>query len=804
MSTKDNTKKQDSTDFFESLGNKAIYVAMGLAFLMILYVYWDFITLKKAFLFKDIGSDSINETWPLLYHLSDQFYKNGIIFWSHHFGMGDTFYQYYGDPFTMLIILCGKNNVQFATGYMQMLAILLTVYFGFRYLKLLKLKNFTAIFGSLILGFSGYIVLTSSGWLMAPQFFYFTLGLYAVEAFLNQKKVLPIAITALLLGTHNAIIGIQIFAFLSFYFLIRQIELNELKIALKSTLVKQAIFSVFFLLGFLTAGVFIINYMDLVLTSGRAEMTSATSSLKDESLFALMPGVEFSSLMSRFFSNDLLGSGTNFKGWMNYLESPLTYFGLIPFILSFYGLFIGDKKELKIHRFLFILVFIGFAFPYVRYAFWGFQLNYFRIYSMFLAFFLFFIGIRTFDRILIEQEIKKLFLYIAIPVIAIILFGNTVIPKALINTTVRGMVFGLIIVYGVLLFLLSKNKSIKELQITFLVLLVLELSMFTNKTVNNRTHLSTKELHTKTGYFDYTVDAMDYLRQTDPGYYRIAKLYASGPAIHGSLNDGLIQDFMGLVSYSQFQKKGYLGFQDLAGFFNKADQNELKWSYKLTSDLNFAAFAGAKYVLYKQPFQYDTMFLKPVKTFNNNEYGILRSTLAVPLFYLQNRAIGKTEMMALPPEKRRLMMFYNVTLNDEDLNKLSHAPAKTDSSMYRIDTLLQQVKHLNAPGVNITEFKPDRIKLSTESQGTAIFCSSIPDHYGWKVKVDGQDVPKLIVNGGLIGCELPPGKHTVELNYVPVKLKAGIIVSLVSLGLLLIALFLITRRTKKNKIFSTE
>ncbi len=797
MSTKSNEKKQESADFFESLGNKAIYLAMGLAFLMILYVYWDFIFLKKAFLFKDIGSDSINETWPLFYHLSDQFYKNGFIYWSHNLGMGDTFYQYYGDPFTMLVILSGKNNVQFATGYTQMIAILLTVFFGFKYLRLLNLRNFTAIFGSLVLGFSGFIILTSSGWLMAPQFFYFTLGLFAVETFLKNKNVVPIVITAVLLGCHNAIIGIQIFIFLSFYFLVRQVELNDLKFAFKSLLTKQALFTVFFVLGFLVTGIFVINYFDLVFTSGRAEMTSATSSLKDESLFALMPGAEFSSLMSRFFSNDLLGSGINFKGWMNYLESPLTYFGLIPFILSFYGLFTGDKKELKIHRFLFILVFIGFAFPYVRYAFWGFQLNYFRIYSMFLAFFLFFIGIRTFDRILIEQEIKKMFLYIAIPVIAIILFGNTVIPKTLINTTVRSMVFGFILVYGVLLFLLTKNKSIKELQIAFLVLLVLELCMFTNKTVNNRTHLSTKELHTKTGYFDYTVDAMDYLRQTDPGYYRIAKLYASGPAIHGSLNDGLIQDFMGLVSYSQFQKKGYLGFQDLAGFFNKADQNELKWSYKLTSDLNFAAFAGAKYVLYKQPFQYDTLFLKPVKTFNNNEYGILRSTLAVPLFYRQNRAIGKTEMMAFPPEKRRLMMFYNVTLNDEDLNRLSHIPAKTDSSMYRLDTLLQQVNRLNAPGINITGFKPDRITLSAESSAATLLCSSIPEHPGWKLRLDGTDAEKVVVNGGMIGCVLPAGKHTLELYYVPVKLKAGLACTAVAFVLLLIALFVYRNYRKK-------
>lgn len=796
MDAKKSINKTESSDFFENLGNKAIYVALGIAFLIVLYVYWDFIFFNKAFLFKDIGSDSINESWPIFHHLSDQFYKNGIIYWTHQFGMGDTFYQFYGDPFSLLVILSGPNNVPYITGYTQMLAILLTVLFSFKYLKLLKLKNFTAIFGSLSFAFSGFIILTSSGWLMAPQFLYFTIGLYAVEAFLNDKKVVPIAITALLLGCHNAIAGIQIFMFLSFYFLLRQVELNELKLALKSFVVKQALFTVFFLLGFLAAGVFVFNYLDLVLTSGRAQVTSETSTFSNQSVLGLLPGDELASLMARFFSNDLLGSGTNFKGWMNYLEAPLTYIGLIPFILSFYGIFYGDKTQRKIHRFLFILVFVGFAFPYVRYAFWGFQLNYFRIYSLFLAFFLFFIGIRSFDKIISEKMVDKKFIYISLVVIAILLFGNKVIPQQLINAPFRNVVFLLILCYSTLLFFISNKRSVKEIQIGFLVLVVLEVAVFTNKTVNNRTHLTTKELRSKTGYADQTIDAMNYLKETDPGYYRIVKTYASGTAIHGSLNDALIQDFMGLVSYSQFQKKGYLDFLTLAGFFNKEDQNELKWSYKLTTDLNFAAFAGAKYILYKQPFNYDTVLLKPVKTFG--EYGIVRNKLAVPLFYSQQRAISKTEIMKFPAEKRRILMFYDVVLEDEDVAGFKPEPAKTDSSIYRLDTLLNQVSKLNHSGVSIETFKPDHITVNVDAASKKIICSSIPNHNGWKLKVDGKDTEKTIINGGLIGCEVEAGKHTIELAFTPTKLKTGMICSVVSLLLLILSAFLFTRIQRKS------
>jgi uncharacterized membrane protein YfhO len=268
--------------------------------------------------------------------------------------------------------------------------------------------------------------------------------------------------------------------------------------------------------------------------------------------------------------------------------------------------------------------------------------------------------------------------------------------------------------------------------------------------------------------------------------------------MHGSLNDGLIQDFMGLVSYSQFQKKGYLDFLNLAGFFNKDDPNELKWSYKLTSDPNFIGFVGAKYLIYKQPFNYDSTFLKPVKTFG--DYGILRTKLALPLFYLQKRSISNSEIMKFPPEKRRLLLFYNTVLNDDVDKTFSTISAKTDSSIYRIDTLLNQVNLLNHTGVVIDNFKPDQINLTVQTNSKSIMCSSIPDHNGWKLSIDGTEAKKVIVNGGLIGCELVPGKHTIELLYTPVKLKTGIICSSLSIVILLLLLLLIKIKKLNEKI----
>src|SRR5207247_9764546 len=89
--------------------------------------------------------------------------------------------------------------------------------------------------------------------------------------------------------------------------------------------------------------------------------------------------------LMRFFLSDIMGTGSNFSGWYNYLEAPLFYAGLIIFLLIPQLFQFLDKKR-KIIFFSFILLFLlPVIFPFFRYAFWLFTGNYYRIYSFFVA-----------------------------------------------------------------------------------------------------------------------------------------------------------------------------------------------------------------------------------------------------------------------------------------------------------------------------------------------------------------------------------------------------------------------------------
>ena len=785
---------EEGPDFFERLGNKAIWCALGLAACVILYVYKDFIFLENTLLFKDIGSDSVNETWPFFSHLADNVRKYGIIYWSHQFGMGDTMYLFYGDLFNWFVIFFGKENVPFSIVFSQIIAIILTVLFSYKYLKELGMSNFTSVFGSLIFSFSGYAILGSSGWFMAQQTLYFIFCLYSTENFIKGKKILLLCLSSFILSSYNAILAIQIFGFLSAYVLIRQIETN----GLKKIIMRQLLFSFLFILGFLVAGIFVFNYLDLVLTSGRASINSNSTNFSDSNPFKLLPTSELISIISRFFSNDLLGSGTEYRGWMNYLESPLLYIGLITVILPFSNLVKG--KNVLVNRLLLLFVIAALCFPFLRYAFWGFQLNYFRIFSFFLAFILFFISIRTLDSVIKQRIINKMFLLFIGIIFCIILYTDIVIPQSIIENTVRNKVFLFLVCYLVLLYLIDLKKSITEIKYALLILLCIEIGTLSDITVNNRSHVTSQDINAKVGYNDETNEAIKYLNKIDKSNYRIIKMYSSGGAIHLSLNDGLIQNFVGVISYSAFQKKGYLGFLEINGLFDEEKSEDLKWSSKILSNFRVCSFAGGKYFLDKPPLNnFDTLFIKPIFKVSNTV--VLKNELALPLFYLQDKIISETDLRRIQPNKRINRLYFAAAVKNTKALDLPILSNFNDTLVDNKNNLLDRANYLNSNPVIISKFIPDLVELEVNAANNSLLCSSIPDHDGWSIMVDGQSAEKTIINGGLIGLKVNNGRHHIVMKFSPPKLKFSILVSLLSLLVLIIIVILNSKFKLLKKIF---
>lgn len=132
--------------------------------LISLVVFKDFIFMNKIYLFKDIGSDSLNATWAFMVQAVDYWKENGFPSWSFNFGMGQnavSFFLY--DPFDVFLFPFGKENMIFLLGLKEVVKILLTGILFYRFLKLLSVNNISSLIGSLLYSFSGYLIL-GSGW----------------------------------------------------------------------------------------------------------------------------------------------------------------------------------------------------------------------------------------------------------------------------------------------------------------------------------------------------------------------------------------------------------------------------------------------------------------------------------------------------------------------------------------------------------------------------------------------------------------------------------------------------------------
>src|SRR3954466_2920481 len=77
-------------DLFEKAGNKGILIALGLIVIVAFLVFKDFILLNKLYLYKDIGSDTLNGAYPLFYNYANYFEKYGLPSWSFEEGMGQN------------------------------------------------------------------------------------------------------------------------------------------------------------------------------------------------------------------------------------------------------------------------------------------------------------------------------------------------------------------------------------------------------------------------------------------------------------------------------------------------------------------------------------------------------------------------------------------------------------------------------------------------------------------------------------------------------------------------------------------
>ncbi len=791
---------QTGTSLSEYLKGKEIHLLLILIFVVVIFVFKDFLFLKNTYLFKDIGSDSINWWYPNTVHLVDYLRTEGIPKWSFNQGMGQTILGVVNfDPFLLVFYLLGRDNVAYGIVYVEVLKIILAGIFFYLYLRVLELSTYSALVGGLLYGFTGYMILGGGWYIFSYDALCISLLLYSFEKLFKENVWYLLPIPIALMGSYQPF-HLYLYAVLLFvYGLVRYVDEKEWN--LKGLAVFYVKVASIYLLGIALSSIFFFaNVLQLLQGPRAGGEASYFQKLSSQPIFGLAPAVQYISVVLRSYSSDLLGTGNFFKGWGNYLESPLTYCGLLSLLLAPQFFVFQDRRRRIIFSVALVLCMIPLLFPFFRYVFWGFTGDYFRVLSFFITLGLLYLSLRSLSNIDNRNALDINILVASLIVALGILYIPFDQKNQIIDQSVRIAATIFLVIYAILLVVMRLRTYKAYAQVFLLVVLCMELAYFSSITVNKRDVLTSIELHQKMGYNDYTNEAVAFIDSIDRGFFRVNKDYFSGPAMHGSLNDAKIQRYRGTTSYHSFNQKYYIEFLQAVGVVRVGNEHDSRWAIGLTNRPLLQIMGSVKYSLTKR--QDDYLLGRGydyLNTFGNVR--AYRSRYALPLGFTYDTYITESDFSTLSPLQKDVALLRGFVIRNEQRTKFEgFRPVNiADTGKgYTFGDLGRDVQTLRQDTLMISEHGQNVIKGTIHLDKQKMLFFSIPYDKGWSARVDGKKAPLELVNIGFTGLLLDKGTHSVELEYQPPYLAAGAVVSVISLLIYGVLVFLSLRSRKKS------
>lgn len=788
------------------------------------FVFRDFLFQKFVYLFTDIGSDSLNiylPQWILLERLKAQ--GEALSSWSFCVGMGEPLgigrnellsfilnlpFNLTQLPFKILAPLNEWNVLPYSIVYTQFSNIILIGIFFLLYLRTMGVSKYAAVVGGLLFAFSGYVVIGSC-WYHTPLGVNLVFLLFAFEQWFCKKRwyFLPYAFF-LLSGYIYYLHGL----FLGIYAVFRFIDSRrEFKTFLPFTLK---------LIGMVILGVLLDAATELktfqqIIHSPRGEgmfgatkvsagTASYSSSLSAFPVFGFESALHNVTVVMRLLSNDLLGNGTQFRGWRNYLETPTFYCGLISvMVFPQVFTFLNNRRKLVFGGFLLLWV-IPITFPYFRYSYYLFTGDYYKqAFSHFIPIVLIFFTTTTLHHLIKERKRINPYLLGGTLAVWLVALYYPYFPKVnnLIDKDLQGVVRNFLLVYTVLLLLLNNMKIRSYVQIILLLTVVFELGYFSNLTINKREAVPAEEFTQKKGFNDYSIEAIEYLRSIDDGFYRVEKTYSSSTAMHASLNDAQAQGYFGTRSYSSFNQIYYIRFLQETEIIKKGDEVLTRWAPGVRDSPVLHGFAAVKYMLAKED-KVGSLENAYEPIHRIEDVQILKNKFEIPFGFTYDSYVTYEQFTKLSAMQKRSVLLKACVVENEDQENFSHME-KFDSTAlptaYTWNEHGNDVEKLRNETFTIEEHRNSYAYMKGSiavSEGKVLFFS-IPYDKGWHAKVDGKTVPVHVANIGFLGFVLEPGQHEIELEYIVKYQTETNVISTVSLAVYILLIILGFRKPKE-------
>ena len=127
---------------------------------------------------------------------------------------------------------------------------------------------------------------------------------------------------------------------------------------------------------------------------------------------------------------------------------------------------------------------------------------------------------------------------------------------------------------------------------------------------------------------------------------------------------------------------------------------------------------------------------------------------------------------------------------DSDFSQKFFSPTFTPAQSVLLPTLPTQLSPETATGsATITKYLPNSVHIKTQSETAKVLVLTDTYYPGWNAKIDDKAVHIIRANWTQRAVVVPKGSHTVTFSYEPISVRIGIILSMISAGLLIFAIF---------------
>jgi hypothetical protein len=340
-------------------------------------LFHDFLAGEKFFAFADVGSDTFSQFVPALMHRAAWGAWESA--WSFNVGMGAVA-PLTMDPFTLLAIAGGPGHVLDLRIWVYLAKILAAggAFFGFA--LALGARREVALVTALAYSFCGYIT-TEGQWdghateVVAYAFIAWALARHGTHP---TSWMIPLSIAfAAYSGGFVFAVGI----FVAYGFVAALVASNQ-----PAATARRWVTSVLpqCLVGLLLAGpvIFTIGYQ--LLQSPRITGSEAAFGNRLREALAFNDSHLILIELAGFFHKNLLGVGNHHFGWMNYLESPGFYVGLLS-LLVIPQLWRGTRADRRMVVASVVTLGLFILLPGIRFAAFGFGLDYFRVNNLWVS-----------------------------------------------------------------------------------------------------------------------------------------------------------------------------------------------------------------------------------------------------------------------------------------------------------------------------------------------------------------------------------------------------------------------------------